>query len=170
MVDLKKAFATVSHSTLMLKLNNYDIRGVAYKLIYSYLYNRKQFVKINQTCSDTLIIDYGVSQATSLGTLYFLMHVHDMSDALASKPILFANDPCLLVKASNLESLQTNLDRELQNLHEWCCVNNQTVNPSITSAPIIPPKLGKTPSPTSIQPVMDHQLKLFILRSTWGLL
>ena len=57
MVDLKKAFDTVSHSTLMLKLNNYGIRGVAYKLMYSYLHNKKQFVKINQNCSDKLIVD-----------------------------------------------------------------------------------------------------------------
>ena len=46
MVDLKPAFDTVSHSTLMLKLNNYGIRDVAL-LIYSYLHNRKPFVKIN---------------------------------------------------------------------------------------------------------------------------
>ena len=40
-----------------------------------------------------------------------------MSNALASKHILFADDTCLLVKASNLKSLQTNLDIDLQNLH-----------------------------------------------------
>ena len=119
MVDLKKAFDTASHSTLMLKLNHYGIRGVASKLIYSYLQNRKQFVKINQSCSDKQIIDYGVPQGSSLGPLFFLVYVNDMSNALASKPILFADDTCLLVKASNLESLQTNLDIELQNLHEW---------------------------------------------------
>ena len=73
-----------------------------------------------------------------------------MSNALTSKPILFADDTCLLAKASNLENLQANLDRELQNLHEWCCVNKLTVNPFKTSVLIIPPKLGKTPSPTSI--------------------
>ena len=74
----------------------------------------------------------------------------DMSDALASKPILFADDTCLLVKASNLEPWQTHLDRELRNLREWCCFNKLTINPSKTSVLIIPPKLGKTPSPTSI--------------------
>ena len=97
----------------MLKLNHYGIRGVAYQLIYSYLHNRKQFVKINQNCLDTLIIDYGVSQGSSLGPLFFLIYINDMSNALASKPVLFADDTCLLVKAPNLESLQTNLDEEL---------------------------------------------------------
>ena len=147
MVDLKKAFDTMSHSTLMLKLNHYGIRGVASKLIYSYLQNRKQFVKINRSCSDKQIIDYGVPQGSSLGPLFFLVYVNDMSNALASKPILFADDTCLLVKASNLESLQTNLDIELQNLHEWCCINKLTINHSKTSVLIIPPKLGKNHPP-----------------------
>ena len=70
MVDLKKAFDTASHSTLTLKLNNFGIRGVAYQLIHSYLHNRKQFVKINQNCSDKLIIDYVVPKHSSLGLLF----------------------------------------------------------------------------------------------------
>ena len=43
-VDLRKAFDTVSHETLLIKLSNYGIRGVAYDLIHSYLHNRQQFV------------------------------------------------------------------------------------------------------------------------------
>ena len=49
-VDLRKAFDTVSHETLSMKLSNYVIRGVAYNLIYSYLHHRQQFLylTINQ--------------------------------------------------------------------------------------------------------------------------
>ena len=47
-VDLRKAFDTVSHETLLIKLSNYGIRDVAYNLIHSYLHNRQQFVSNNQ--------------------------------------------------------------------------------------------------------------------------
>ena len=44
MVDLKKAFDTVSHKILLRKLQNYGIRGVVGKLITNYLSDRKQYV------------------------------------------------------------------------------------------------------------------------------
>ena len=60
LVDLKKAFDTVSHNVLLTKLNNYGIRGIAYTLIRSYLDNRQQFVSINQSQSNLKPIKVGV--------------------------------------------------------------------------------------------------------------
>ena len=72
-VDLRIAFDTVSHETLLIKLSNYGIRGVAYDLIYSYLHNRQQFVSNNQSRSDLTLTHCGVPQGSSLGPLFFLV-------------------------------------------------------------------------------------------------
>jgi len=58
LVNLRKVFDSFYHKTLLNKLKNYDIRGVAHNLFSSYLSNRKQFVSLNQTCSTLEHIGY----------------------------------------------------------------------------------------------------------------
>ena len=101
LIDIKKAFDTVCGKALLTKLEYYGIHGVAYSLINSYLLNRKQFVSLNQFCSNLTKISYGVSQGSSLGPLFFLICINDVLSALDCTPKLFADDTCLLVQASN---------------------------------------------------------------------
>ena len=51
-LDLQKAFDTVQHDILLKKLHHYGIRGIAYKLMSSYLSGRKQYTKIQKDASD----------------------------------------------------------------------------------------------------------------------
>ena len=46
-IDSSKAFDTIDHATLLHKLHHYGIRRNVQKLIYSYLTNQYQYVKIN---------------------------------------------------------------------------------------------------------------------------
>ena len=41
--------------------------------------------------------------------------------------------------------IQIKISSELQNLHQWCCVNKLLINPTKTNAIIIPPKQTKAP-------------------------
>ena len=73
LMDLRKAFDTVSHQILLQKLLHYGIRGPAYCLIESYLSNRQQFVSINNSASSLKSISIGVPQGSILGPLLFLI-------------------------------------------------------------------------------------------------
>ena len=130
----------MSPETLLIKLSNYGTCSVAYNLIHSYLHNRQQFVSNNQSKSDLKLTHCGVPQGSSLGPLFFLVYINDLNFALKSQPRLFANDTCLIVKGLNPEQLQIKIKSELQNLHQWCCVNKLSINPSKTNIIIIPPK------------------------------
>ena len=43
-LDFKKAFDTVCHTSLFSKLKHYGIRGVAHKLMSSFLFGRQQYL------------------------------------------------------------------------------------------------------------------------------
>ena len=64
MLDLKKAFDSVSHEILSSKLEHYGIRGNALRLFSSYLSNRNQYVCIQHLNSSLLPIKYGVPQGS----------------------------------------------------------------------------------------------------------
>ena len=115
LIDLRKAFDTVCHQTLLIKMEHYGIRGVAYNLVNCYLHDRKQFVALNQTCSKTNKIHYGVPQGSSLGPLFFLIYIND---------------------------LLTNID--LSRFCEWCCVNKLTIYPFKTNSLLYSPTLKLT--------------------------
>jgi len=61
-LDLQKAFDTVDHEILILKLNRYGICGLPLQLLKSYLSNRQQFTKVNGCESDCYNIKCGVPQ------------------------------------------------------------------------------------------------------------
>ena len=130
----------MSHETLLIKLINYGIRGLAYNLIHSYLHIRQQFVSNNQSKSDLKLTHCGVPQGSSLGPLFFLVYINDLNFVLKSQPRLFADDTCLIVKGLNPEQLQIKFNLELQNLYQWRCVNKLSINPSKTNIIIIPPE------------------------------
>ena len=74
-LDLTKAFDTVCHERLLIKLHHYGFRGKAHKLIASYLSNRTQYVSLGDISSSLQHIQLGVPQGSTLGPLFFLLMI-----------------------------------------------------------------------------------------------
>ena len=68
-LDLKKAFDTVDHNILLRKLFLYGVKGLALDWFKSYLTNRKQVCKTNNTISSAKYNRCGVPQGSNLGPL-----------------------------------------------------------------------------------------------------
>ena len=139
MLDLKKAFDSVTHTILLSKLDHYGIRGNAHKLLSSYLRNRRQYVNINNVYSDTQSINYGVPQGSILGPLLFLLYINDLENSVNNTTRLFADDTCIIANSSTILELEQHLNLELNNIASWISANKLTLNPAKSFALIVSP-------------------------------
>ena len=72
LMNLSKAFDTINHELLIAKLDAYGFSKQVLKLIFSYLNNRKQRVKIYKTFSSWKELLYGEAKGSVLGPIILI--------------------------------------------------------------------------------------------------
>ena len=106
-LDFKKAFDSVNHRTLLLKLGYYCIRGIPHELIIkSYLTNRKHYTHINGVDSNTLTSTHGIPQGSVPRPVLFLIYINDMIRVIQhSEMHHFADDTILLYSSNSMKKI-----------------------------------------------------------------
>ena len=116
-MDLSKAYECIPHDLLIAKLDAYGLDTCALKLVYSYLTNRKQRVKVGSAYSTFQNISTGVPQGSVLGYLLFSIFINDLFFAdLESEICNFADDTTISACDTSIDAVVIKLKDDLQKL------------------------------------------------------
>ena len=119
LLDLAKAFDSVPHCHLLLKLECFGIHGNLLSWFGSFLANRYQRVVINGCFSEWLPVRSGVPQGSVLGPLLFLLYIDEIHHVISNSTVkLFADDIALYKQIVSTHD-ETLLQEDLTKVYQW---------------------------------------------------
>ena len=131
--DVSKAFDSVSHQRLLLKLERIGIGGSALSVLASYLSGRQQIFRHGDRYSSPRPITMGVPQGSNLGSLLFSVFINDLQNQEMDATVLsFADDTTLMVTAPDVTSLTEKASTCSTQLYKWMHMNGLVLNSSKT--------------------------------------
>ena len=120
LTDLSKAFDCINHELLIAKLEAYGCDIVSLRYIYSYLTERKQRVKVNNSLSLFSNINTGVPHGSILGPLLFNIYINDIFYFIDERNVAnYADDNTPYAIETNIDSLVEDIETNATILIKW---------------------------------------------------
>ena len=128
--DFSNAFDCLPHELLIAKLHSYGFSLNALRLISSYLSNRWQGAKINESYSSREEILFGVPQRSILGPLLFNIFMCDLFFIVNEMDFAsYADGNTPFVSSDRLDDVFHSLKNTLLKLFDWFPNNQMKANP-----------------------------------------
>ena len=118
----------VDSSILLKKLNYLGFQENESNFFKSYLTNRTQRTKFNDTSSDILITECGVPQGSILGPLLFIIYINDFPNNIKTDTTIFADDTTLICSGKNKDDFKSNIVSNLVDAETWFSANKLSLN------------------------------------------
>ena len=119
-IDFKKAFDSICHKTMALKLQACGISGNMYNLIVDSLSGRKQFVEIEGQRSSEQEVNFGVPQGSVLGPRLFSIYVNDLPQVpICGKMEMFADDTTLYCVGDSIDDVCSKIQASISEIAKW---------------------------------------------------
>ena len=110
-LDFKKAFDSVPHQRLLVKIKSYGISGNLYNWITDFLTGRSQRVRVENDFSNHAQVLSGIPQGSILGPILFTIFINDISDGIESVCRVFADDTKVFNSVHNAQILQNDINK-----------------------------------------------------------
>ena len=135
-LDLAKAFDSVPHYHLLLRLDLLGIRGELLDWFQAFLTCRKQRVIINGQKSDWLPVRSGVPQGSVLGPLLLVLYIDSLHHSVTNSTLkVFADDVTVYKVVASASDCQL-LQDDLSCLYDWTVAWQVRLNPAKCEAAI----------------------------------
>jgi len=131
-LDLTKAFDSIWHEALHLKLHRFGFPLPVRLLIRSYLQGRSFRLHAISTVSDELEIQFGVPQGSILGPLLYIIFTADFPHLPGCQVAMYADDTAILCASKKPTFIQRTLNRGLSTTADYFGRWRLTVNPGKT--------------------------------------
>lgn len=137
-LDFQRAFETIEPKILLKKMLAYGIRDKELSWFASYLTDRKQMVKLQDTVSKAMNNNLGVPQGSILGPLLFILYVNDLGNCLQHCKIkMFADDTAIYIESKTIEEGIMKMNNDLNTLYKKICENKLKLNIDKTKIMVI---------------------------------
>ena len=109
--DFAKAFDSVPHKRLAVKLESLCINGEVLRWIEAFLTGRRQRVSVDSELSDWVCVKSGIPQGLVLGPIQFVVFINDMPRVIKNCCKLFADDAKIYIQSEDdTVSLQNDIN------------------------------------------------------------
>eukprot|EP00112_Aurelia_sp_Birch-Aquarium-sp1_P013836 Seg2955.3 transcript_id=Seg2955.3/GoldUCD/mRNA.D3Y31 product="putative RNA-directed DNA polymerase from transposon X-element" protein_id=Seg2955.3/GoldUCD/D3Y31 len=116
-LDFAKAFDSVPHRRLLIKLESYGIKGKILSFISDFITGRQRVV-VNGSFSNWASFESGIPQGSVLGPLLFMIYINNMPETVDCMIRLFADHANIFTGCRSEQERET-LQQDLISLQEW---------------------------------------------------
>ena len=128
-MDLSRAFDTINHQLLLAKLHAYGFRKQALAIVFSYLSNWKQRIKVSNVLSSWKDLILSVPQRSVLRPLLFNIYLDDLFFFQKDVGICnFADDTATYISDESLENVLKSLEKNSMLAIRWFENNYMKLN------------------------------------------
>ena len=167
-----RAFDSISHPKLFIKLQGYGIKGNLLFWIQAFLTDRTQSVRIGSSLSKSCPVISGIPQGSVLGPILFNVFINDITDNFSNVTAkLFADDVKLYTNLSSANAV-TNFQHHLHLIQSWattwqigisyskCNILELGVHPSLAPYSLSNHHIPSTTSVKDLGILVDNKLKM----------